>query len=570
MNKILIVILIFVFFFLLFKKENTPDIRINSTLLNNTATSVDKKITRPIEKILFQIGEIENIKSESVYEKNIIDIYLKKNFFLNKGDIKDEIVRNILFEREKIGGGAEILLNENFDETYDALIGVTIDNNNYEELYKKAETIKDEFLKLKRRNKVLIKGDEEQTLYLFFKSPYFSNLKLTNEVIKKEISNINANFGGGYYETKNNIVELNSENKFKTKDDIKERIINIDGKPVKLNDIFEIKKTVKIPKTKLTLIKGKRGLVIAISKMKGTSGFLFNLEVYKLAKKLNEKYGGVEIVYDRKLFKNNYLYFEILTNNGMSFDETKNIVLESEKFLKENGICTYTSFIGYYPPKINKKNFEGVEKPNFAAFIIKTKEKNKIKTKFEEFFKNNFSIIQVKTNCKNPLRIKISNKNFDDFIKQKENFKNELNKIKEISFISDDWGRETFSLGIKINENLAVLNGVSPVEIFNFLNSFYNGTTLAYYFIDDIRIPIVLKGKNFVDINSLAIYSNKLKKIIPIGEFAQIKPKLIYPKILRSNNEYSATFTIEPNNFYIKRKIIEALKNNYNYVILKN
>lgn len=570
MNKIFIVVLIFIFSFLLFKKENYPDIRITSTLMNNSATSVDKKITRPIEKILFQIGEIEDIKSESVYEKNIIDIYLKKKPFLNVNNIKDEIARDILLEKEKIGSGAEILFDENFNEIYDVLIGITNENGNYEELYTKTENIKDEFLKLKRRDKVAIKGDEEQTLYLFYKSPYFSNLKLTNDLIKKEVSNINPTFGGGYYETGKNIIELNSENKFREEDDIKKRIINIEGKPIKLEDIFEIEKTVKIPKTKLTLINGKRGLILAVSKMKGANGFLFNKEVFNLVQKLNKKYNGVEIIYNKKLFQNNYLYFEILTDNGRNFNETKNIVLKSEDFLNKNNVQNYTAFIGYFPPKINKKVLEGVEKPNFAAFIIKTKNKNKIKREFENYLKNNFSIVQIKTNYKNPIKVKISNKNFDNFIKQKENFKNELNKINGISFISDDWGRETFSLGVKINENLAAQYGISPVEIFNFLNGFYNGITLTNYFKDDVKIPVVLKGKEFVDINSLAIYSNKLKKIIPIGEFAQIKPKLIYPKILRSNNEYCASFIIEPNNLEIKRKIKQILKNNYNYEILKN
>lgn len=570
MNKIFIFVLIFISLFFLFKKENYPNIRITSTLMNNSASSVDKKITRPIEKILFQIGEIKDIKSESVYEKNIIDIYLKKKPFLNVNAIKDEIARDILLEKEKIGSGAEILFNENFNEIYDVLIGITNENGNYEELYKKTENIKDEFLKLKRRDKVTIKGDEEQTLYLFYKSPYFSNLKLANDLIRKEILNINPTFGGGYYEAGKNIIELNSENKFQNEDDIKKRIINIEGKPIKLEDIFEIEKTVKIPKTKLTLINGKRGLILAVSKMKGTNGFLFNREVFNLVQKLNKKYNGVEIIYNKNLFKNNYLYFEILTDNGRNFNETKNIVLKSEDFLNKNNVQNYTAFIGYFPPKINKKVFEGVEKPNFAAFIIKTKNKNKIKREFENYLKNNFSVVQIKTNYKNPIKVKISNKNFDSFIKQKENFKNELNKINEISFISDDWGRETFSLGVKINENLAVQYGISPVEIFNFLNGFYNGITLTYYFKDDVRIPVVLKGKGFVDINSLAIYSNKVKKIIPIGEFAQIKPKLIYPKILRSNNEYYAIFTIEPNNLQIKRKIKQILKNSYNYEILKN
>lgn len=571
MNRIFIFILVLISFFLLFKKENqTPDIRITSTLTNNSAVSVDKKITRPIEKILFQIGEIKDIKSESVYEKNIIDIYLKKKLFLNKGDIKDEIIRNLLFEKEKIGSGAEILLDENFDKTYDALIGVIAQNEDYSELYKKTENIKDEFLKLKRRNKVIIKGDEEQTLYLFFKSPYFSNLKLTSEIIKKEVSNINANFGGGYYETKNNFIEMTSNNKFQTENDIKERIINIEGKPVKLNDIFEIKKTVKIPKTKLTLIDGKRGLILAVSKMNGANGFLFNREICNLVQKLNKKYGGVEIVYNKKLFQNNVLYFEIFANNGASFSETKNIVLKGIEFLKNKNVKNYTAFIGYYPPKINKNFFEGVEKPNFAAFIIKTKNKNKVKFEFEKFLKNNFSAVQIKTNYKNPLKIKISNKNFDNFIKQKEDFKKELAKIREITFISDNWGSETFSLGIKINENLSALFGISPVEIFNFLNGFYNGITLTYYFKDDVRIPVILKGKDFIGINSLAIYSSKLKKIIPIGEFAEVKPILSYPKILRSDNEYSVIFEIEPNNLFIKNKIIKILKNNYNYEILKN
>ena len=49
---------------------------------------------------------------------------------------------------------------------------------------------------------------------------------------------------------------------------------------------------------------------------------------------------------------------------------------------------------------------------NFAAFIIKTENKNKIKREFENYLKNNFPIVQIKTNYKNPIKVKISNKNF--------------------------------------------------------------------------------------------------------------------------------------------------------------
>ena len=559
--KFSFLLLIFFLSFYLFKKETFHSARIISTLENANAVSINDKITRPVEKILFQIDDIKNISSTSLYGKSVIDVEIKKNIFKNPQDVWDRLRRKMENAKEVVPHNTVIKIDDEIDEVFDVMIALTDKENNYEKLFDAAQITRDEILKLKRRSRVEIKGQQQEVLYLYFNDSYFSNLKLTIDAVKKLIQEINADKGGGYISSYKHFFEINSLNEFISPDEIKKRIININNRSIKTGDIFKIEKTIKTPLETLVKINGKKGLILAVSKKKGANGFLFNKEIYKAIEKIKKDYKNfdVEIVYMKKNFIKNLLTdsnfypvkYEI--KNGADFNKTIFLTEKIEAFLKNNKNRSYISFMGTDIPKFNKNYKLKEDRINFAVIFIKGRNSSK---EIQNYINKNLSDVIVLDGNKET-KIRILSNNLNELLDLKENIRNKISKLKGVYSIQDDFGSFSPVFNVKADENSSVLKGISPYYIFSFLNGFYNGEILTYYYRNDIKIPVILKGEENKKIESLSLYSPVLKKVIPIGEIVKVDTSFVLSKIKRFNNFYSITFAIRGGNVKEIKKILD-------------
>lgn len=788
-NSVVLILTVFIFtvgglisFFSL-KRNEDPGFKIRTASIITEmdgfcAQKIDNYITRPIENILLEMEEIEDIKEESNSGRSVIyaDLY---ETYDNIQPIWDRLRRKVELARNYIPKGATPVVNDEFADVYGTLIGISINEDNYEKLYDTTELIRDEFLKLKSRGKVDIIGKQDEVVYLYLKNSYFSNLQLTPDILAGFMDASNLISGGGSFSTDKNYIEINPDGGFKTPDDIKKTTINIKSNPLLAQDIFKIEKTTKKPVSKLVRSNGKDALILAISLKKDGNILKLGDEIKKLVFKLKEKYKNVNIdilafqsdyvkkltdkftsslyesifaviltvliilgaktglitgfiilatvssvflvmkifnigldkislsaliislgilvdnsiviaesslrtTYDsvdkikefiistagkfqtplfvatlntslsflpvfiaksavgeyasnlfvvvfitllfswfysvtllpylmfkfankdilkkRELFLINFIkdkislslkypktavligsafflfsiilflfvpkiffpdsdrnMFEIRLNlkNGTSFEETKRVTLTVEDYLKNNpDITNFSSYIGTSAPRYVLSAAPEADKINFSMILVNTKNyktvnKNIAQTK--NFINKNIPSAQAVVRkiplgppVDAPVEVRIINNNLDELFILADRVSFELSKIKGVYLVKNNWGDFVLEYKIKVNENAAIMAGFSPFYLLDYLNTYYNGKVLTYYYRGDIKIPVILKGEDkdtdfSGSINNISLYSPKLNRIIPLNQAAQIIPDFTYSKILRRNNSYVLT-----------------------------
>ncbi len=261
---------------------------------NLTAYQTDNYITKPIENILLQMEEIEDIKEESYPDKSVIyaDLY---EYYDNIQPIWDRLRRKVELAKNAIPSNLNPVVNDEFADVYGALIGISKKGASYEELYDITESIRDEFLKMKTRGKVEIFGLNKEVLYLYFKNSSFENLRLTTTKLKNFIDSINSIKGGGNITTNYNAVQINSSSYFKDKNDVINSTVNIGQTPILIGDIFDVKKTVLMPIEKQIRANGKDALLIGISLENNGNILNWGKEIKKKVSELKKIYKGVNI-----------------------------------------------------------------------------------------------------------------------------------------------------------------------------------------------------------------------------------------------------------------------------------
>ncbi len=764
-----------IYSFIHLNRNEDPGFKIRTASILTTdegqsAENIDLKITRPIERELLSMEEAEYIEGKSYPNKSVIYVTLYESF-KNIQPIWDRLRRKMELVKPDIPNGLVHVINDEYGDVFGGLIGISGENLSYEELYDITKKIKDEFLELKSRGKVEIFGKKDEVVYIYFKNPNLSSLQLSPNDLIKQIENSNTINNSSIIETKENLIEINPKNEFKKIDDIKNTTINLNNKPILIEDFFNVEKTTKTPNTHEVRSFGKKGLVIGISLKNRGNILVWGNEIKNKVKELKEKYKNVEIEilalqseyvkkltdkftssliesilgvifvvsiilgiksgiitgaiifitilstfcimkslnigldkvslsaliislgilvdnsivilqesiksefkeiqksvifacekfqtpllivtlttalsflpvyianstvgeYTSNLFRvvfitlffswfysvsllpyliykfvkketlskkefflipylknksanalnkpkqavfigiclflfscllfnfipkiffpssdRNMFEIKLTLKNGVNFDKTKNATVQIENFLKQNeDIKNFSSYIGTSAPRYVLSASPEADNTNTSTILVNTKnyktiEKNISQTK--NFINRNLAETEAVVRTiptgppwDAPIEIRILNKEPNALFKYANIVSNELSKEKGVYLVKNNWGDLTFEYKIKVNKNAAQNAGLDPVEIFDFLNTYYRGKTITNYYRGDIKIPVILKGESpqILDINSISIYSKAKNRIIPIKQVADVKVDLGYSKIFRRNNFYA-------------------------------
>lgn len=742
------------------------------------AKKVDSYITRQIEKELLKMEEIEDIREESLFGQSVIYADLYEYYDLIQ-PVWDRLRRKIELAKADLPEGVSPVVNDEFGDVFGALIGVSKVNATYEELYDLTKSLRDEFLKLKSRGKVEIFGEREETLYLYFKNSFFSNLKLTPDILSNFVKSVNITGGGSGISSDKDYIEINSADEFKSLEDIKKRTLNISGKPIFFQDIFDIQKTVKKPEKRLVRSNGEDALIIGISLKEGGNILKWGEEIKNKIKDLRNKNPGAKIeilalqsdyvklltdkftsslfesifavilivllilgfktgiitggiifatvtstffvmkalnigldkislsaliislgilvdnsiviaegclkngVFEKEKIKEcvistaykfqnpllivtlttslsflpvflaksavgeyasnlfrvvfitlvfSWFYsvsllpylmykfghkdalkekkpgvvdflkkkidfcldypktvvfagiilsvfsfaaflfvpkiffpdsdrnmFEIRLNlkNGVSFEETKRATTFVENYLKnQSDVTDFSSYIGTTAPRYVLSASPEAERTNFSMILINVKDYKTVNKNIKEaknFINRNLPNVQAVVRkiplgppYDAPVEIRIINNDLFELFKLSKLVSSELASIGGVYLVKNNWGDFVPEYKITVNENAAIMAGISPDYLFDYLNSFYNGKTLTYYYRNDVKIPVVLKGEESEGrksdgLKNLSFYSVQHNGIIPLEQVANVVLDFTPSRILRRNNSYVLT-----------------------------
>jgi multidrug efflux pump subunit AcrB len=256
---------------------------------------------------------------------------------------------------------------------------------------------------------------------------------------------------------------------------------------------------------------------------------------------------------------------EIETPFGSSFNFTRKTVLKFENYMKENltvndkrkeGIVNWVAFIGEGAPRYILPYGPEPPRPNYSYLIINLSSYEvlsnvleKIQTFANESLPEARALIRqlpVGPPVDYPIEVRVMGKSEKQLYVLSEKIKSELRKIKGVINIKDDWGERIKKIQIVVNQDKALVSGVTSMDVALSLQTMLDGISLNGFKEDDKIIPIVLKGKEngekSVDyLKNIPIISSVNGKSVPLSQIAEIKLVFEPSQILRRDRYKTIT-----------------------------
>lgn len=268
-------------------------IRVCSVVTNFPGASperVEELITDKIEKVVQELPELKHVTSESRTGLSVINVSLSDD--IAKEDLQpvwDRLRRKIDGIREDLPTGIKgpNVKDDGLGVVYGIQLGLMGDGFSFYELKQYADDIKDDLIKLDDASEVVIKGIQEEQVYVEFDNASLAKLGISAGQLQAVISATNIVFPGGEVSLENERIVLEPTGNFEEIKDLGNTIINIgsSGETVKLGEITRITRGYKTPNNRIVNIDGEQGLVIAVALKEGAN-------LIELGKQIDEKQTG--------------------------------------------------------------------------------------------------------------------------------------------------------------------------------------------------------------------------------------------------------------------------------------
>lgn len=198
---------------------------------------------------------------------------------------------------------------------------------------------------------------------------------------------------------------------------------------------------------------------------------------------------------------------------GTPISKTALVTAEIETFLSslkatdnQDGLTNWTAFIGNGGPRYVLSHTAKPASPNYAFFILNTNTGEVVDNMMQEIdsylFDNfpdvNFSTRKIENGAaiSNPIEVRIMGPEQEQLFVLASSVKKMLSDIHGTKGISDDWGRQTKKLFIKIDEAQAQRQGISNTDVAQTLQASTRGFQVSQYREGEEIIPIVMKAQS--------------------------------------------------------------------------
>ncbi len=230
---------------------------------------------------------------------------------------------------------------------------------------------------------------------------------------------------------------------------------------------------------------------------------------------------------------------------GTPIARTERVVGQIEEYLltlkateESSGITNWSVFIGNGGPRYVLSHTAKSASPNYAFFMLNTDTSEAVDPLlkkidqhiFEQFPDASFSVKKLSSGAPvhHPIEVRVSGTDSGTLRALSGTIQNKLKQMEGVKGISDDWGRQTKKLAVKVDEAKAQTLGVSNSDIAHALKSSLNGVQAADYREGDKIIPIILKAES---VNaggaslptSLNVFSQSTQSSVPISQVTDIE-----------------------------------------------
>lgn len=266
----------------------------------------------------------------------------------------------------------------------------------------------------------------------------------------------------------------------------------------------------------------------------------------------------------------NMVTVDINLTQGTRIETTQRLVEEIEVYMRDslmvnenrvNGISDWSSYVGKGPESYDLGYTPDEPDASYAHMLVNISDaiyNNDIVKKLDAYCFNNFPNADIKVSLLGsggggtPIEVKISGDNPDELARLAETVKQKLTSISGTKNVKDDWGPKSKKFVVDIDQNKAMLAGVSSQDIATSLQTVLDGFKTGEYREDDKSIPIVMRNdvsqqQTLASIETLNVYAQSTGKSIPLLQVATIIPEWQYAKIKRLDIDRTIVVSSELN-----------------------
>ncbi len=232
---------------------------------------VEKLISDKIEKVVQEIPELDFVKSESRTGISIVSVNIKESY-MDMRPIWDNLRRKVEKVKDDMPEGAiGPTVNDEFGDVFGVVMTLTGEGYSYSELKDVADAARDELLHISEVAKVEIHGNQEERVYVEYNDARLSELNLSPLQLSQILAQQNVVMPGGSVRVGKERIELEPSGNFESIEDIRRATILLPGSSdvIYLEDIAQIKRSYKDPKSSLVRSSGVPALAVAVSMREG-------------------------------------------------------------------------------------------------------------------------------------------------------------------------------------------------------------------------------------------------------------------------------------------------------------
>jgi multidrug efflux pump subunit AcrB len=220
-----------------------------------------------------------------------------------------------------------------------------------------------------------------------------------------------------------------------------------------------------------------------------------------------------------------------------------------------------TTFVGGGGPRFWFSLSPELQQLNYAQIIIQVKDKHDTEHLVEPLQKAlERAVTGARVDVRQlesgkavglPVQIRISGEDAASLRAQAEQVKEIFRSIPIATRVRDDWGDESFTVGLRTDPDRANLAGVSNLDVAAASSTAMGGHTLTSLRDGDKQIPVVARLRmeeraQLADINNLYVYSSQGTGRVPLGQVSSVEYRMQTEKLRRRNQFRTITVSCFP------------------------
>jgi len=259
---------------------------------------VEDLVTDKLEKAIQELPELDAVRSQSTTGVSVVTVDIKEEY-REMRPIWDNLRRKVEKAKRELPDGVRgPFVNDEFGDTFGAIIAVTGDGYSYAELKDVAFDVRDMLLQLEDAGRIEMHGVQEERVFIEFDGARLAELGLSVGQLQQQLESQNILVPGGSVSTGVERIELEPTGSFESIDDLASTVIrsNEQGGLVYLEDIATISRGYNDPPDALMRANGYPALGVAVSTKSTGNIVRHGEEILALVDRLRGEYpAGLEL-----------------------------------------------------------------------------------------------------------------------------------------------------------------------------------------------------------------------------------------------------------------------------------